>query len=364
MRILHVLPSYDPSFGGPVSVAISVNVVLSSQGSVSIIGPGMPSESWRPLGGRGFRRLQSPVGPKHTLTISIGMLWWILKNGRHFDFAYVHLSKGLVTLPGASILRLLGVPLIIQTHGMCMPWTSIGGQLFDKFALWPLLRSAKCVFVLTANERATLEAFAPGCNAALLPNSVVLPEDGHSREVSPTKVRVLFASRLHPRKGLPTFIRVCRGLSDRGFEVLARVAGADEGALTEGLRLARELRVEAHFLGSLDRRAVDREMRNADLLLHPAPHEPFGMSMLEAFALGLPVVAAASSEISPILRKYGAAGLVPDADMSAWVDVAEILLRNEGARKRQVASARTMIDAEFSPKSVEHRILEVLDGRT
>jgi glycosyltransferase involved in cell wall biosynthesis len=45
------------------------------------------------------------------------------------------------------------------------------------------------------------------------------------------------------------------------------------------------------------------------VLVHPAPGEPFGMTMLEAFAHQLPVVAAPSSELAPLFRSHDAATL-------------------------------------------------------
>jgi glycosyltransferase involved in cell wall biosynthesis len=103
---------------------------------------------------------------------------------------------------------------------------------------------------------------------------------------------VLVAQRLEAEKrtadALEVFAR--SGLAERQW----RLVVAGEGRCRASLeRLARSLRIESStaFLGRVD--DVGHLMRTAGLLLAPRPDEALGLTVLEAMAHGLPVVACA-----------------------------------------------------------------------
>jgi glycosyltransferase involved in cell wall biosynthesis len=102
---------------------------------------------------------------------------------------------------------------------------------------------------------------------------------------------VLVAQRLSPEKHNDVAVRAFAGsgLASRGW----RLEFAGKGALHDELSgLARDLGV-ADAVGFLGYRPDVLElMREASMLLAPFPREAFGLSVVEAMARGLPVVAA------------------------------------------------------------------------
>ena len=78
-------------------------------------------------------------------------------------------------------------------------------------------------------------------------------------------------------------------LADGGWRLLIAGSGSLETPLRE---LAKALGVEdcVSFLGHVA--DTDSLLRDAAVLLAPAPAEPFGLSVAEAMAFGVPVVAA------------------------------------------------------------------------
>jgi glycosyltransferase involved in cell wall biosynthesis len=61
--------------------------------------------------------------------------------------------------------------------------------------------------------------------------------------------------------------------------------------------LARELGIDAHvhFLGWLEPEDVRRQMLDADVFLHPARYEPYGVALIEAMAAGMVIVASTAT---------------------------------------------------------------------
>ena len=119
-----------------------------------------------------------------------------------------------------------------------------------------------------------------------------LPLEG-SPLATPGEARpfVVVAQRLEPEKDTDVALRawVASGLADRGWEL--RVAG--EGALGPQLReLARQLDPSGSISFVGHRAHLGDDLRAASILLAPTPAEAFGLTVVEAMSLGVPVVAA------------------------------------------------------------------------
>ena len=163
--------------------------------------------------------------------------------------------------------------------------------------------------------------------------AVVLP-GVPTRNSPPAPARepvVLVLQRLEPAKDAVTALRAwaSSGLGHRGWTLEVVGDGTERAALE---RLACELAItgSCRFLGSSD--AVSAHLDRASILLASAPHEPFGLSVVEAMASGLPVVATASAgHLENIGTCEGAMLFAPgDAD-----DAGQLLreLAGDGARR-------------------------------
>lgn len=161
---------------------------------------------------------------------------------------------------------------------------------------------------------------------------------------------VLMAQRLQPEKhsevGLRAFAR--SGLADTGWALEIAGVGDERDHLE---RIARELGVaeDVRFLGF--RSDVGDLMRRSGILLATSPFEHFGLTVLEAMAAGLPVVATAAGGHVEMLGAIHGHGLFPSDDAAA---AAALLLRlgmDTEARTALGAAQRTRQVADFTLRS-------------
>jgi len=121
-----------------------------------------------------------------------------------------------------------------------------------------------------------------------------------------------------PRKRLDVLLRVVAEVQKRVRNV--RLLRVGEGLTAEQRGLARQLGVDSALveLGSVPREVLAAAYRHADLLVHTAEAEGFGLPLIEAMACGCQVIA---SDL-PVLREVGGTAAIycAVADIESWRD--------------------------------------------
>jgi len=89
-----------------------------------------------------------------------------------------------------------------------------------------------------------------------------------------------------------------------------------------------------------------------DLLVHPAYREGLGVSLLQASAAGVPIVACRAGGIPEAVRDGVNGLLVPPGDADALREAIARVLRNPEFAHELGAAGRTLVATEFSPESM------------
>ncbi len=166
--------------------------------------------------------------------------------------------------------------------------------------------------------------------------------------------RVLLAvCRLEPQKGVDVAVRALARVRERhpSAELVVLGEGPERQALE---RLAAELEVPVHLPGRVP--DVAEWLRRADLLVHPARWEGFGLALLEAMLASLPVIATAVSSIPEIVVNEETGLLVPPDDPAALAGAIAAVL--DDPREYGVAG-RERANTEFSVARMADRTLAV-----
>jgi glycosyltransferase involved in cell wall biosynthesis len=109
---------------------------------------------------------------------------------------------------------------------------------------------------------------------------------------------VLVLGRISTRKGIEDVIAVARLLYERGVEVRVRVVGGPS-LWSDYTPLLEDLPSDvAEYVGHIGAAEIPAELADSDILLQASKYEPFGLTVAEALAAGVPVVA--TSEVGAI----------------------------------------------------------------
>ncbi|OZC78495.1 glycosyltransferase [Rhodococcus sp. 06-418-1B] len=358
MRILHVvtLISEDGAYGGPARVASNQADALAVDGhDVTIVaaGPAQRSrasdvtvrlfEPRKLLPRIGFAGLSSP-----------GLLRWIIREGRGFDVVHVHLARDLVTLPAAILFRALGVRVVVQTHGMIDASDNALAKPLDALLTKRVLRSASALFYLTPRERSDLiDVAGPGLALVALTNGVPeLPE-----RVGSDSVEVLFLARLHSRKRPELFAQMAEVLVPEFPTAAFTLVGPDEG---EGAQIVRAQHVR--WEGAIAPSETAARMRRASVYVLPSVDEPYPMAVLEAMAVGLPVVVTDSCGLAPEVASIGCGMVVPGDDVDALVGAVRKLLSSNALRDEMGTRGRAEVRRRFGTAAVARTLEQHYEG--
>lgn len=117
------------------------------------------------------------------------------------------------------------------------------------------------------------------------------------------------------------------------------------------------------FCGPLPREKLLQELKTASILLHPSLEESFGMAVVEAMALGIPVVAGFQSPAVRWVLDEGRAGLLTDVrNPSSMKDTLLNCIEQREDREQRRQNAYQRVAAVFSPRAVAEQYELVYDN--
>lgn len=164
---------------------------------------------------------------------------------------------------------------------------------------------------------------------------------------------VLFVGRLSPEKGLAVLLDAW----ERVQPVSLQLVVVGDGPQREHLEARRIAGVR--FVGWLEHEEVRRMMLTARALVFPSIwYESFALTVVEALAAGLPVLAAGLGAAEEIVRTLGPDWLVSSAGADSWAVALRQLERSEAV---DVAArrARSLYEKNYTSRQSLTRLLDI-----
>ncbi len=304
---------------------------------------------------RAGRSLCEAIGAR----LALWRRWWALMRNRGDRIAHIHTCSGLTYfLDGVLVLlaRARGAPVVLHIHG---------GH-FDVFLdrLNPVLRSlaraiaraAARVIVLSEGWRERLKPRLPGACLVAIENGVPLHAPAQPRTASGLET-VLFLGAVCRAKGVEDLVRAGRSLPRSARVEL--VGPETEAGLIDAMRsLIDELGLQGQieFVGPAYGADKAQRLAGAAVLVLPSHVEGLPVSILEAMAAGVPVVATRVGAIPSVIEDEVSGLLVAPGDIDALARALERLLRDAELRERLARRAFDECRQRFSIDRVADRL--------
>jgi len=180
--------------------------------------------------------------------------------------------------------------------------------------------------------------------------------------------KLITVGRLIHQKGIDVLLKALHLLRKQGLRSWQLEILGDGPMRHQYQRMAVELGLEGYvkFMGYVTNPYL--RMVQSDIFVHAARWEGFGMVIVEAMALGLPIVATSCPGGPKEILDHGRYGrLVPPDNPDALAETLAELIHNPAERQRLSEAARTRVEF-YCPERIAGHVLEieeyVLNART
>ena len=297
-----------------------------------------------------------------------------LKRLRSLRPQVLHAHFGSMALWALPVVRQLGLPLVCSFYGVDTApdpnhpaWPQAMRQLFAQgnlfLALGPRMRQR------------LIDLGCPPHKVEIQPVALAFDRLPMPAPAAPREPPVLlFSGRMVEKKGLCYVLEAVRILRDRGSaNFKLRIIG--DGPLAAALRASVErekLGSIVRFLGPLSHAAYLEELGRADLFLHPSVTAADGdtegtpTSILEAQALGRPVISTWHADIPNCTLPGESALLLAERDTNGMVQAIQELLADPERRSQMGRAGRRFVEQHHNVSraaaQLEERYRKLVDS--
>ena len=239
----------------------------------------------------------------------------------------------------SRIARRLGKRIVMHLRGGAMP------DFFARHPRWARRVLARADQLLVPSDYLREAVGALGFEARVIPNVIDLDQYPY-RMRSTVAPRLLWMRSFHPLYNPLMAVRVLAALRQTHPEASLVMAGQEKG-MGEAVRLeAGRLGVAGavRFPGFLDLAGKRREGDAADIFLNTNDIDNTPVAVIEACAMGLPVVATAVGGVPRLVRHEQTGILVPAGDEAAMVAGVRRLLAEPALAGRLSLAGRRLAE--------------------
>ena len=372
MRIAMVGDEFYPAMGGAPTYTVDLGKALSELGVEPIVlthsYPGYPREE--EFDGLKVRRLEGFVMSRVNRAASAGLIRRLYENIKLGGFDVVH---------GQDIYSPMALASVFSAHKRKIPSVLTCHSVHKAGKIWQLIhkpvvsgmkRADRVISVSSAAKSYCAVLGVPQNKIEIIPNGVDLSIFNEKVDGSAMRAKLGIASeplavtaiRFVKRKGpgylVSAFSKVLESMPD------AKLAIAGSGPEAANLRVQiRKLGMEksVEILIGLKREEVAELMAAADVFVLPSLVESFGIVLLEAMAVGTPIVCTRTQGATEIVDDKVNGVMVQPADSDALADGILRVLNDSQLARGLRKNGLKVVQNRFSWKRTAKMTLELYE---
>ena len=390
MKILHVIPSYEPAwaFGGTVTATSQLCRALARHGidvtvyTTDADGKGghldVPIEKPVNLGGVNVWYFHCDFGVKKAF-YSRGLGNKLSESVRDFDLVHVSAIWQWIQVDVYKACKFFNKPYIVSSHGSFSPWPW-NRNLTMKRIYWFLfgkktIKNAKAIHFTAEEERLksfSTVLFLTEIHSFIAPNGIDINKIKNSKDIrksidiSEKKFVLLFVGRVHRKKGIDFVMEALKRLNNENFVILIVGNKEDVVYANKLVKISNNIKNNVIWHKQVKEEEVWDFYISSNLFILPSYDENFGMVVVEAMACGLPVLISKNVGIWREIKSDGA-GFVVNQDVDEIAGVLKKISKDKKLLDQMSRSAKKSAEKRFAIDKVASLMVkayeDVLTGR-
>lgn len=292
---------------------------------------------------------------------------WLARKLEHTPVKLIHTHFAWVSaIAGIVVSQLLDIPFTVTCHAY-----DIYSERND---LLPLAcRFANRIITISeTNKRAIIEMNPdlPAANVEVLHCGIDLEyfHDVPARPINKT-IQITSVGSLVDKKGHEYLIRACSLLKMQKVDFQSIIVGS--GSLERPLKnLIHELELENHvtMVGAKTQEWVRDRLSNSDLFVLACVTEDSGerdgipVALMEALAMGVPVISTPVSGIPELVRDEVTGLLVPERNAERLAKAICRLAEDKSLRQKMLSDGLDLITREYNIRINSHRLCNLFES--
>ena len=264
----------------------------------------------------------------------------LARRGGELDLVIVHVYGGpsfVVEDVASAIARIRGAKVILLLHGGALP------AFFARFPRWARRVLSRASAIVAPSPYLARAVEPLGMTARVIPNFIDIASYPF-RERSVLRPRMFWMRTFDPDYNPLMALEVLRRVRERHPEAALMMRGQEKGMEAEVRRRSLEqgLSGALDLGGFADPAAKLRASEWADIFISTSHVDNMPVAVVEAAAMGLPVVCTAVGGVPDLLTHEATGLLVPDGDAGAMASSVLRLIAEPGLAGRLSRGGREM----------------------
>jgi len=360
LKLLVVTHSYYPSFqlGGPSRSIHLINRYLVRNGiKVMVISTnaglreneGIKFNKWNNIDGVDVKYFNT-YGNK-LYNVSPGMLIELYKKMDDSDLVHISPLWNFPCIVAGLISRLKKKKYVLSPRGTLNKESfniknSLLKKTYYKLLAERIVKGSSAIHFTSEDEMMNVTNYLElNQRSFVVPNGINLEEYKESPEPGNFKKKhelitcskyILFMGRIHKKKGIDILIKAFKILNDKFKDIKLVIAGFDNDGyecVVREMVASLKLDNEVIFTGPLYKDEIKEAFTDAECFVLPSYSENFGMAVIEAMAMGCPVVVSNRVGIYDVIKKHDAGVVVEANETSLFQGICSLIDSSELRRE-------------------------------
>lgn len=263
------------------------------------------------------------------------------------------------------IAQRMGIKVLLSPHGMLEPYILKRNPLKKKIAMIlyqnKALLKANYLHATAISEMEQFKKLGYNLPIEVIPNGIDMADIKFNEKVAakPTHKNILFLSRIHPKKGIELLIEAVYKLKDKNVKVI--IAGEGEQKYIDelvALILEKKLNEQIIFLGGVYGEDKWDLFNQADLFVLPTYSENFGLVVIEALAVGVPVITTTGTPWKE-LDTYNCGWWIELSIQNLTNAIEEAFLKTSTELKEMGERGKALVERKYDIRAVSNQTFEL-----
>jgi glycosyltransferase involved in cell wall biosynthesis len=289
---------------------------------------------------------------------------WTLISQPDIRLVHIHTASRGSFLRKSIVMMLskaAGKKTVVHVHGAEFKQFYERSPLLLRKIIRTLLDSCDTIIALSDQWKKDLSRISGNPRIRVIYNPTMMQEPFLANECMPpkTKVNFLFMGRLGKRKGVYDIIESARQIRAENIKISLYGDGEIENVKT--MIAANGVEDKVQVCGWINGSRKDQAFRNANVLILPSYSEGFPISVLEAMAYGIPVVATDVGGIAECIEDGVNGYLIKPGDCETLAKCIERLAASSVLRARMGKSGHEKASRMFALSVIVNQLEELYD---